>query len=212
MMWDSGFKGIPPYGRDMRFLQILCGIHGRVAVKFNHRKVTAMLLTILVYLLESYAIYRLAVVRGLPMPLLAFIPFFQLYMLGQIGDSLKYLNRTVNDLLGQIPLAYALPLLSIAGSLLRYPLTLFISMVTALALLVVYYLVFSFYEPKLCILFTAVCSLNFVFTVLLILSRVPVLGGVAGALGVVVLRLLQFTPFIGPLLILYCLRGYRRRG
>ena len=169
-----------------------------------------MLLVILVYLLESYAIYRLSVVRGLPIPLLAFVPFFQLYMLGQIGDSLKYTNRTIDDLLGQIPLAYALPLLSIAGSLLRYPLTLFISMVSALAMVIVYYLVFSFYEPKLSILFTAICSLNFVFYVLLILSRVPVLGGVAGQLGGVVLQLLQFTPVLGPLLILYCLRGCHR--
>ena len=171
-----------------------------------------MILVILVYLLESYAIYRLAVVRGLPMPVLAFIPFFQLYMLGQIGDSLKYMNRTVNDLLGQIPLAYALPLLSIAGSLLRYPLTLFISMVSSLVMLVVYYLVFSFYEPKFSILFTAICSLNFIFYVLLILSRVPFLGGIAGVLGGIVLELLQYTPVVGPLLILFCLRGYRRRG
>ena len=68
------------------------------------------LLSLGVYLLQSYASYRLAVVRGLPNPFFAFIPFFQLFMLGQIGDSMKHLNRRVYDVFASVPLAYALPI------------------------------------------------------------------------------------------------------
>ena len=133
------------------------------------------ILSIGVYLLESYAIYRLAIIRNLPNPIFAFIPFFQLFMLGQIGDSLKYLNPQVNSMFGNIPLSYALPLISIAQSLLRYPFSGIANLVLALS----------------------------------ILSVIPVFGAFFGMAGIVLGLASILTPVVGPLLILYSIRGRR---
>lgn len=162
-----------------------------------------------VYLLQSYSIYRLAVVRNLPTPIFAFIPFFQLFMLGQIGDSLKYMDRQINNLFGNIPFAYALPLLSIAGSILRYPLSGITSLLSSFGMLLIYYLVFSFYARRHYILYTAICCLPLLVTALSILSALPVFGIffalASGFLSIAAI----ITPVAGPLLILHCLRGRR---
>lgn len=162
-----------------------------------------------VYLLQSYAIYRLAVVRKLPTPIFAFIPFFQLFMLGQIGDSMKYMDRQINNLFGNIPFAYALPLLSIAGSILRYPLSGIMSLISSFGMLLIYYLVFSYYAGRYRILFTSICCLPLLVTALGILSILPVFGVffalASGFLSIATI----ITPVLGPLLILYCLRGRR---
>lgn len=167
------------------------------------------LIPLIVYLLQSYAIYRLAVVRGIPNPLFAFIPFFQLFMLGQIGDSLKYRSDWVRDLLGRIPLTYALPLISIAGSLLRYPLSVLASLVVSLGMLVVYYLVYYHYAGKLCIPFTIFTCLPVLLSILTILSVIPFLGKLFEPIISVLMIASSLAPIIGPILILFCLKNYR---
>ncbi|GKH47469.1 MULTISPECIES: hypothetical protein [Anaerotruncus] len=167
------------------------------------------LLSLGVYLLQSYAIYRLAVVRGLPNPFFAFIPFFQLFMLGQIGDSMKHLNRRVYDVFASVPLAYALPIVSVAAVLLRYPFSTLADLLVSVGTLVVYYLVFYFYARKQCVLFTVIAGLPTIVSILAILSLMPLIGGAfiyaAGILAVAAV----VTPVVGPLLILYSIRGYR---
>lgn len=167
------------------------------------------LLSLGVYLLQSYAIYRLAVVRGLPNPLFAFIPFFQLFMLGQIGDSMKHLNGRIYDVFANVPLAYALPIVSVASVLLRYPFSTLADLLVSVGTLVVYYLVFYFYARKQCVLFTIIAGLPTLVSILTILSLMPVVGGAfilaAGILSIASV----ITPVVGPLLILYSIRDYR---
>ena len=178
-------------------------------IHFWSGNLLANLLTIGVYLLESYAIYRLAVVRGLPNPIFAFIPFFQLFILGQIGDSMKYLNTQINSLLGNIPLAYALPLLSIAGSFFRYPLSVMCALLVSIGTLLVYYLVFFFYARKTCVLFTVIACLPTVVMVLAIFSMLPMVGRAFGFLAGILSIATVIAPVAGPLLVLYSIRGYR---
>lgn len=169
------------------------------------------LLALGVYLLQSYAIYRLAVVRGLPNPFFAFIPFLQLFMLGQIGDSMKHLNRRIYDVFASVPLAYALPIVSIAAALLRYPFSTLADLLVSVGTLVVYYLVFYFYARRQCVLFTIIAGLPTLVSILAILSLMPVIGAVFSiAAGVLAIAAIV-TPVVGPLLILYSIRGYRMR-
>lgn len=167
------------------------------------------ILRLLVYLLQSYAIYRLASVRNLPNPVFAFIPFFRLYMLGMIGDSLKYMNRQVNDLFGRIQFSLALPIISIATSILAYPFNSIASLLLSFAQLLMYYLIFSFYVPRLCTLFTAICALPTVVLVLSILSQFPLFGLLFGVANMFVVLAATVTPVVAPLLILYSIRGRR---
>lgn len=162
-----------------------------------------------VYLLNSYAIYRLAYVRGLPNPIFAFIPFFKLFMLGQIGDSLKYQNRYVGGLLESIPLAYALPLLSIATSILVYPfstITLFLNLAGEV---VVYYLVFDYYTPKYCSLFTILSCTPVLVSFLTILSMIPLIGRLFAIVASLLAFLTVLSPVIGPLLVIYAVKDYK---
>ena len=167
------------------------------------------LLALAVYLLESYAIYRLAVIRGLPNAIFSFIPFLQLFMLGAIGDTLKYQNRSINNLLGNLPLAYALPIISVAGSILRYPFSLLAELLVSLGTVVVYYLVFFWYARKNCVLFTVIACLPVLVAVLAIFAALPLVGGVfalaAGLLGIAAV----VAPIAGPLLVLYTIRDHR---
>ncbi|MEG1869502.1 MAG: hypothetical protein RR205_01495 [Oscillospiraceae bacterium] len=167
-------------------------------------------ISLAVYLLQSYAIYKVSVVRSLPNPIFAFIPFFQLFMLGQIGDSLRYKKPTIDNLLGSIPLAYALPLLSIITAILAYPFSLLGSLLTSLGTIIVYYLLFSFYTPKQAILFTAISSLSLIMVILSILSSLPLIGGVFVVIASVLSILTALTPVVGPLLILYAVKDYKK--
>lgn len=128
------------------------------------------LLSLAVYLIGSYAFYKLAKIRMLPNAWLAFIPVFSLYITGMIGDSLKYNHYKINHYISEIPLAYALPILSLASTVignvpvLGSPLVAVIELVLWAAQIMVYYFVFSLYaEPKHCIPFT-------------VLSIIPVVG------------------------------------
>ncbi|MBQ8599584.1 MAG: hypothetical protein IJ411_05660 [Oscillospiraceae bacterium] len=139
-------------------------------------------LTLAVYLVSSYAFYKVAKIRMLPNAWLAFIPIFGLYITGMIGDSLKYNHYKINHYISDIPLAYALPILSLATNVLGVvPLVggLAVSLVSLLlwaAEIMVYYFIFSLYgEPKNCVLFTA----------------------------------LSIIPVVGPLLVLYVLKDRR---
>ena len=114
------------------------------------------LIDLAVYLITAFAFYRLAKLRCVNNPWLAFIPFFSLYIQGYIGDTLKYNCPPFNRYLYDLPLQYALPLL---GGL--------ISLVLQLAVyvgqLLIYLFIFQYYEPEKKYLFT-------------ILSIIPVVG------------------------------------
>lgn len=167
------------------------------------------LLSLGVYLLNSYAIYRLATVRGLPNPLFAFIPFFKLFMLGQIGDSLKYRNRYLGDVLESVPLAYALPLISIFTSLLAYPFSSITMFLGLAGQVVVYYLVFDYYTPKFCALFTILSCASVLVAFLMMLSFLPLVGGIFSMAAKLLSILSVISPIIGPLLVIYAVKDYK---
>lgn len=140
------------------------------------------LIGLAVFLLNGYAFYKISKLRFLPYPWMTFIPFLSLYMQGLIADSLKYRHYTINSYLGNIPLAYALPLVSILNNVIaRLPLIGGVaSLVVVLALwaaqVLVYYLIFSQYaEENQVVLFTV----------------------------------LSIIPVVGPALILYSVRDRR---
>lgn len=140
------------------------------------------LIQLAIYVLSAFAFYKLAKIRCIENSWMAFIPFLSLYIIGYIGDTLKYNNRTVNSYLSQVPLAYALPLGSLVASVSGViPLIggLFgqlIQLAIFLGQILVYFLVFDHYaEANQRVLFTA----------------------------------LSIIPVVGPILILYTLRGYK---
>lgn len=147
---------------------------------FHSFYLISQVISLAIYLVSAFAFYKLGRIRCINTPWLAFIPFFNLYVTGYIGDTLKYHSPQLNRYLYNVPLCYALPLLSLASNLAwRLPLigglaySLCGLAVTVLSILV-YYLVFLQYAYNRRILFT-------------VLSVIPV---------------------VGPLLILYVLRGY----
>ena len=142
----------------------------------------ASVLTLAVYLIGAYAIFKVAKIRFIPNAWLAFIPFFNLYMNGMIIDSLKYNHYKVNRYISDIPMAYALPILSLASNVV-YIIPLIgglagwvIGVLLWAAEMLMYYFLFHLYaEPKQCIPFT----------------------------------LLSLIPLVGPILILYVLKDRR---
>ena len=121
-----------------------------------------------VYIVSALAFFKLAKLRCMPYPWLAFIPLFNLYVIGYIGDTLKYNTAPFNRYLSDVPLAYALPILSIVSSMawavpfLGGLISGILSLVVYLAQVMVYLFVFQQYEPK-----------QFLFT---LLSLIPVVG------------------------------------
>ena len=108
-----------------------------------------------------------------------------------------------------VPLAYALPIVSVALVLLRYPFSTLADLLVSVGTLVVYYLVFYFYARRQCVLFTVIAGLPTIVSVLAILSLMPLVGGVfVYAAGILAIASV-ITPVAGPLLILYSIRGYR---
>lgn len=140
------------------------------------------LLSLAVYLLGAYALYKVARLRFLPNAWLAFIPIFNLYMIGMILDSMKYNHYKINHYLSDVPLSYVLPIAALVSNLLPViPLigdlaVLLISLGLWLAELLMYYFIFDLYaEPKNTNLFT----------------------------------LLSVIPLLGPILTLYVLKDRR---
>ena len=134
-----------------------------------------------VYIVSALAFFKLAKLRCMPYPWLAFIPLFNLYVIGYIGDTLKYNTAPFNRYLSDVPLAYALPVLSIVSSMawavpfLGGLISGILSLVVYLAQVMVYLFVFQQYEPRNKVWFT----------------------------------LLSLIPVVGPALILYSIREYR---
>lgn len=143
----------------------------------------ADILSLAIYLIGAYAIFKVAKIRFIPNAWLAFIPVFNLYMNGQIIDSLKYNHYKINHYISDIPMAYALPILSIATNVVHMlPLIggfggWIISVLLWAAEILMYYFVFSLYgEPKYEIPFTVLAAV---------------------------------IPMAGPILILYTLKDRR---
>lgn len=107
-----------------------------------------------VYIVSALAFFKLAKLRCMPYPWLAFIPLFNLYVIGYIGDTLKYNTAPFNRYLSDVPLAYALPILSIVSSMawavpfLGGLISGILSLVVYLAQVMVYLFVFQQYEPR----------------------------------------------------------------
>ena len=142
------------------------------------------LLSLGLYLLSSYAVYKVAKIRFIPNAWLAFIPIFSLYMVGLIIDSLKYNHYKINQYISDIPMAYALPIASLAASsllpmipILGAPAAALIEVALWVAQVLMYYFLFSLYsEPKHTLPFTVISAL---------------------------------IPLAGPVLILYTLKDRR---
>lgn len=139
-------------------------------------------LSLVVYLISSYAIYKVYKIRFIPNAWLAFIPIFNLYMVGRIIDSMKYNHYKISHYISDIPMAYALPIAALATNLLpMIPLlgsiaVWVINVALWAAEILMYYFLFSLYaEPKQTIPFTA----------------------------------LSVIPVVGPVLILYVLKDRR---
>ncbi len=138
------------------------------------------MIQIAVYVVSAFAFYKLAKIRCINNAWLAFIPFFSLYIIGYIGDTLKYNTAPFNRYLSDIPMAYALPIgsiiASVAGAL---PLigglaSGILELLVYVGQILVYLFVFQQYAPKNKFLFT----------------------------------LLSIIPVVGPILILYSIREY----
>ena len=107
-------------------------------------------------------------------------PLFQPLHPGYIGDTLKYNCPPFNRYLYDLPLQYALPLLSIFP---RWPTwcrcwaadQLVLQLAVYVGQLLIYLFIFQYYEPEKKYLFT----------------------------------ILSIIPVVGPLLVLYCTRRYR---
>lgn len=147
----------------------------------HHLFLGSSIISVAIYFISAFAFYKLAKMRSLPCPWMAFIPFLSLYIIGYIGDTLKYNTAPFNRWLNDIPLAYALPLLSIASSLsytliwgLGSMISTILNLLVFLGQVAVYLFVFSQYAPENKYLFTA----------------------------------LSVIPVVGPCLILYSLRDY----
>lgn len=118
--------------------------------------IMSRVLPIIYYLVNGLGFYKIAKIRGVQYPWLAFIPVFNLYIIGVVGDSLKYTNYNINKIFDRYPLALVLPLsyaifnmLSFGGLFLR------VGQLAVLALtLMIYYLVYEYYDDKNKILFT----------------------------------------------------------
>lgn len=138
------------------------------------------MIQIAIYVVSAFAFYKLAKIRCINNAWLAFIPFFSLYIIGYIGDTLKYNTAPFNRYLSDIPMAYALPIgsiiASVAGAL---PLigglaSGILELLVYVGQILVYLFVFQQYAPKNKFLFT----------------------------------LLSIIPVVGPILILYSIREY----
>lgn len=134
------------------------------------------------YVLTALAFYNLSRLRGLAYPWLAFIPFFNLYQMGSIGDTLKFNSSPFNRYLADVPLAYLLPILALVsglfgvlplvGNLLYY----LCNLAVYLLELLIYLFIFQQYCPERKYLFT----------------------------------ILSVIPLVGPILVLYTTRSYTR--
>lgn len=138
------------------------------------------MIQIAVYVVSAFAFYKLAKIRCINNAWLAFIPFFSLYIIGYIGDTLKYNTAPFNRYLSDISMAYALPIgsiiASVAGAL---PMigglaSGILELLVYVGQILVYLFVFQQYAPKNKFLFT----------------------------------LLSIIPVVGPILILYSIREY----
>lgn len=138
------------------------------------------MIQIAVYVVSAFAFYKLAKIRCINNAWLAFIPFFSLYIIGYIGDTLKYNTAPFNRYLSDIPMAYALPIGSIIASVASaLPLigglaSGILELLVYVGQILVYLFVFQQYAPKNKFLFT----------------------------------LLSIIPVVGPILILYSIREY----
>jgi hypothetical protein len=128
------------------------------------------IISFVVYLVNAYAIFKLALIRNILHPWMAFIPIFNLYMFGMVGDTLKYTYRQVDDAIGNIPLAYVLPIASLIATSLGGIFGWAGRLVIQVGSLLVYFLVFSFYSYKNRILFTILSLIPIVGPLLLIYS------------------------------------------
>ncbi len=140
------------------------------------------MLSLAIFLVNGYAFYKLATLRGLPNAWFAFVPFFGLYMTGMIGDSMKYNHYKINQYIRDIPLAFAMPIAALSTNILVYvpligPIAVWaINVLLWAAGVMIYYFTFSMYaERNMVIPFT----------------------------------LLSIIPIVGPCLILYCLKDRR---
>ena len=147
---------------------------------FSISSIIADLFRLASFLITGFAFYKVASIRFLPNPWMAFLPIFNLYMTGSLADSMKYRFPKINRVIGDLPLAVLLPATWVFSQLiiarLFLPLAVLISFACWAVEIMVYYFIFSLYgKPSMAIPFTV----------------------------------LSIFPLVGPCLILYCLKDRR---
>ena len=114
-----------------------------------------LIVKLVIYFINGLGFYKIGKIRGVQAPWLAFIPVFNLYTIGVIGDSLKYENQTINRYFERVNLALVLPLAFLLFDVFTFG---FFSKIGDLLLfaanLMVCYLVYEFYDDEHKILFT----------------------------------------------------------
>ena len=76
------------------------------------------MISLAIYIVSAFAFYKLAKLRCLNNAWLAFIPFFSLYIIGYIGDTLKYNTAPFNHAPQNKFLFTILSLIPVVGPLL----------------------------------------------------------------------------------------------
>lgn len=127
------------------------------------------IIPLLIYLVNGIGFYKIGRIRGVQAPWLVFIPIFNLYTIGLIGDNLKYTNEKINHYFGGVNLALILPLGSLLFNVFTHGA---ISDLGAMLLfclqLMVYYLVYEFYDNEHKILYTVLSVIPVVPAILML--------------------------------------------
>lgn len=140
------------------------------------------IISLAIYVVSAFAFYKIGKLRGIEYPWMAFVPFFSLYIIGYIGDTLKYNTPKLNKYLFNVPLSFVLPgallvssfsyMVPLVGGLLN----MFLNLAVYVGQLLIYYMIFEHYADS---------NQKILFT------------------------LLSIIPVVGPLLVLYCIKDQR---
>ena len=131
-------------------------------------------MSLIIYVLNSFGLYKVGKLKGIDYPWMAFLPIFNLYFVGLLGDHFKYTDYNINKYLGNIPLSLAMPGIVIIGSILgRMPffgamIAAAVALVTMVLNLIVLYLIYAHYDYQNRVLFTAISIIPLAPTILVL--------------------------------------------
>lgn len=143
------------------------GIFG--ATVFFTAHIIALIVSVAIYLINGIGFYKIGRIRGIQAPWLAFIPVFNLYTIGIIGDDLKYTDPKINRYFEKVNLALILPLFFLLFHVFTFGAFSTLGELILFALqLMVNYLVFQFYDNDNKVLFTILSVIPVVPAILML--------------------------------------------